>query len=138
MVLLATKARPAGTTELSEIEFEGPALSTLTFVTVADVKVLPTLSVVTTRRSYRPSVTAVVSQPTEYGVVASLEIVVHVPVPAGELWNVAELTPDAASAEFEEIATAAPWTFALDAGTVSDPVGLVESFVNVTVVVVEV
>ena len=46
----------------------------------------------------------------------SAAMVVQVPAPAGELWNVAEPTPAPASAEFEETVTAAPRTLAAAAG----------------------
>ena len=58
-------------------------------------------------------------------------MVVHVPAPVGERWNRAEATPDPPSAEFELTATELPRMLAAAVGAVIDPVGLVESFVNV-------
>src|SRR5580765_4970053 len=63
---------------------------------------------------------------------------VQVPAPAGERWNWAEATPEPPSAEFDETVTLDPLTFALAAGAVTEPVGLVESFVNVKTVAFEV
>src|SRR5436190_10203764 len=63
---------------------------------------------------------------------------VHVPAPAGERWNCAEATPEPGSAEFEETATDEPRTLAELDGAVSDPVGFVESFVNVRTVAFDV
>jgi hypothetical protein len=83
-------------------------------------------------------VTAVEFQDAEYGDVVSVAIVDHELAPAAEYWNAAEATPEPASAELEETVTAAPCTLALAAGAVTDPVGGVESFVNVRVVVEEV
>ena len=77
---------------------------------------------------------SVVSQLTEYGLVVSVAIVVQVPAPCGEDWNAADATPEPLSAESEETVTM-PFTVALEAGAVSAPVGFVESFVNVSVVV---
>src|ERR1700730_3505443 len=59
---------------------------------------------------------------------------VQTPAPAGERWKVALATPEPPSAELEETATALPRTFALAAGAVIEPVGLVESFVKVSTV----
>ena len=56
----------------------GAVLSTRTVI-VAEVKVLPALSVVTTRRSYWPSACAVVSQLAVW--------FVQVPAAIGERWN---------------------------------------------------
>jgi hypothetical protein len=56
----------------------GSVLSTRTVI-VADVNVLPASSVVTTRRSYWPSVCPVVSQLAAW--------FVQLPAPIGERWN---------------------------------------------------
>src|SRR5947209_4662458 len=61
--------------------------STRTLATVADVAVLPTLSVVTTRRSYSPSDRPVVSQLTAYGDVVSVAIEDQLLAPAAEYWK---------------------------------------------------
>ena len=52
---------------------------------------------------------------------------VQTPAPAGERWNCAFATPEPPSAEFELTVTAAPPTFALAAGAVTEPVGFVLS-----------
>ncbi len=52
---------------------------------------------------------------------------VQTPAPAGERWNWAEATPEPASAEFELTVTAFPRTFALAAGAVIAPEGIVLS-----------
>jgi hypothetical protein len=80
-----------------------------------------------------------VSQVTPYGeVVSAALIVVQVPAPAGDRWNSADATPEPPSAEFDVTETLAPLTLALEAGAVIDPVGAVESFVNVRTVALEV
>ena len=56
----------------------GAVLSTRTFVRSAETPVFPAWSVATTRRSYRPSAFAVVSQLSGTSL--------HVPAPAGEPW----------------------------------------------------
>src|SRR3954463_13838214 len=56
---------------------------------------------------------------------------VQTPAPAAERWNWALPTPEPPSPEFEVTATELPRTFALEAGAVMAPVGLVESFVKV-------
>src|SRR2546423_1710893 len=57
---------------------------------------------------------------------------VQVPAPAGERWNWTVATPEPASAaSVEETATDVPETLALAAGAVTEPVGFVESLVNV-------
>ena len=66
--------------------------------------------------------------------VSAAPMVVQVPAPAGERWNWALATPAPPSAELEETVTALPRTFALEAGAVIAPVGLVESFVKVRTV----
>ena len=63
----------------------GSVLSTR-IVIVAEVKALPALSVVGTRRSYWPSATVVVSQLAAW--------FVQVPAPAGERWNWTVATPE--------------------------------------------
>ena len=63
----------------------GAVLSTRTVI-VAEVWVLPALSVVRTRRSYWPSACAVVSQLAAW--------FVQVPAPIGERWNWTVATPD--------------------------------------------
>jgi hypothetical protein len=79
-----------------------------------------------------------VFQVAEYGVVVSVAIVVHELAPAAERWKAAFRTPEPASAESEVTDTVVPRTFADAAGAVTEPVGLVESFVNVRLVVVAV
>ena len=65
---------------------------------VAELPVLPAASVATARKSYRPSVTVVVSKETEYGEVVSAEpTFVHEPAPAGERWNCTWATYESAS-----------------------------------------
>jgi len=71
-------------------------------------------------------------------VVSAEPMFVHVPAPAGERWNWAEATPEPPSAEFDDTVTALPRTLALAAGAVIEPVGLVESFVNVRTVAFDV
>src|SRR5882762_3344210 len=64
---------------------------------------------------------------------------VQVPAPAGERWNCTEARPEPPSAaSLEEIATALPRTIAAAAGAVTEPVGLTESFVNVSTVAFDV
>src|SRR5919198_1922802 len=64
---------------------------------------------------------------------------VQLPAPAGERWNWTDATPEAPSAaSLEETATELPRTFAAAAGAVTDPVGFVESSVNVRTVGFEV
>jgi hypothetical protein len=80
-----------------------------------------------------------VSQLTEYGEVVSAEpMFVQVPAPAGERWNWAEATPEPPSAEFDDTVTELPRTTADAEGVVTDPVGLVESFVKVRTVAFDV
>ena len=50
-------------------------------------------SEITSRRSYCPSATAVVSNETDHGEATAVPIVVHVPAPCGERWNATEATP---------------------------------------------
>ena len=69
-------------------------------------------------------------QPTEYGALASVPMVVQAPPPAGRRWNSAEATPEPESAESEETATEAPRRAAPSAGAVSEPVGAVSPKVN--------
>ena len=102
-------------------------LSTRTVI-VAEVKVLPASSVVTTRRSYWPSACAVVSQLAAW--------FVQVPAPAGERWKVTVSTPEPpGSAELLVRATVLR-TLAASAGAVIEPVGAVLS--TRTVIVAEV
>ncbi len=63
----------------------GRVLSTR-IVIAAEVKALPALSVVVTRRSYWPSATVVVSKLAVW--------LVQVPAPAGERWNWTVATPE--------------------------------------------
>jgi hypothetical protein len=114
-------------------ELVGAVLSTRTLAIVAELKVLPALSDVTALRSYNPSETAVVSQLIEYGLVESLDIVVQVPVPAGERWNVALATPEPPSAELE-VRLIVPFTIAAAAGAVRLPVGAVLSTLTLATV----
>ena len=65
----------------------GAVLSTRRLATVSTA-VLPTVSVATARRSYRPSATAPVFQLAVYGTELSVPIVVHVEPPAGARSNV--------------------------------------------------
>ena len=126
---LKEKEAPAelvGSAGCDVIDVFGAALSTVT-VTRADVDELPARSVVTARRSYWPSPTAVVSKATEYGASASESIVVQLPRPSGERWNVTLPTPEPpASVEFEVTAIEAR-TLAPSAGAVIEPVGSVLS-----------
>ena len=86
---------------------------------------MPALSVVTTRRSYRPSLCAVVFQLAAW--------FVHVPAPAGERWNWTVSTPEPpASAELLVSATV-PRIAAASAGNVTVPVGSVLSTRTCTV-----
>ena len=55
-------------------------------------------SEITSRRSYWPSATAVVSNETDHGAEVAVPIVVHVPAPCGERWNATEATPAPGSA----------------------------------------
>jgi hypothetical protein len=120
-------------TDGAVMDVAGPVLSTLTLVIKALMNVLPALSVVVTRRSYRPSVKVVVFQVAEYGLVVSVEIVVQVLAPAVERAKIAEATPEPPlSAESEVMLTALPFTMALAAGAVMEPVGLVLSTVTTT------
>src|SRR5919204_218130 len=108
-------------------EPDGLLLSTRTLPTAAEATLLPALSVVTTRRSYRPSLTAVVSKLTPYGeVVSTAPMFVQLPAPAGDRWNWAEATPEPASAEFESTEIV-PRTTAPPLGAVTEPVGFVLS-----------
>ena len=68
--------------------------------------------------------------------VSAAPMFVQTPAPAGERWNWALATPEPPSAELEETATELPRTFALEAGAVIAPVGLVESLVKVRTVAV--
>jgi hypothetical protein len=113
------------------IEEVGAVLSTRTLVMVPELKVLPALSVVTTLKSYSPSVRVVVFSEAEYGLVVSVLMVVQVLVPAGLRWKAAEATPEVTSAE-SEVRLIVPLTVAEAAGAVRLPVGLVLSTVTVT------
>ena len=96
----------------------GSVLSTRTVI-AAEVKALPALSVVTTRRSYWPSACAVVSQLAAW--------FVQVPAPVGERWNWTVSTPEPpASAELLVSATV-PRTFGGVGRAVTVPVGSVLS-----------
>src|SRR5687768_4321333 len=89
------------------------------------------LSIVTARRSKSPSASAVVSQLTEYGAVASVSMAVQAPPPAGRRSNPAEATPEPESAELDET-TSVPVTNAPSPGAVRAPVGSVRSTVTST------
>src|SRR5579884_945046 len=111
----------------------GFVLSTVT-VTSDDVVALPAASVVTTRRSYCPSASDVVSHVTFQPPAAleSVPIVVHVFAPCGERWNAAEATPEPpVSAESEETITDEPATYAPALGAVTEPVGAFASTITV-------
>ena len=95
----------------------GRVLSTR-MVIAAEVKALPALSVVVTRRSYWPSATVVVSKLAAW--------FVQVPAPAEERWNWTVATPEPASAELL-VSAIVPRTFAPAAGVVTAPVGAVLS-----------
>ena len=95
----------------------GRVLSTR-IVIAAEVKALPALSVVVTRRSYWPSATVVVSKLAAW--------LVQVPAPAGDPWNWTVATPEPASAELL-VSAIVPRTFAPAAGAVTAPVGAVLS-----------
>ena len=64
-----------------------------------------------------------------------MPIVVHVPAPAGERWNTADVTPEPASAGLEDTVTLLPCSTAPAAGAVTEPVGEVESLVKMSDVV---
>ena len=69
----------------------------------------------------------VVFQLAEYGpLVSAAPRSVHVPAPAGDVWNCAEATPVPASAE-SEVTLTVPLTSAPLAGAVTEPVGSVVS-----------
>ena len=71
----------------------GAVLSMRRLATTAGAaSAFPAVSVATERKSYRPSVTLVVSNETEYGEAPSVPIVVQEPPPAGRRWNATELT----------------------------------------------
>ncbi len=72
----------------------------------------------------------------EYGLEVSVWIVAQVLAPAGEYWNVADATPESASAELDDTVTAPPRTHAFAFGAVSDPVGATVSIENVRVLLV--
>jgi hypothetical protein len=95
----------------------GSVLSTR-MVRALEVNALPALSVVTTRRSYCPSPSSVVSKLAAW--------LVQVPAPAGERWNWTAATPEPASAELL-VSAIVPRTFAAAAGLVTEPVGSVLS-----------
>ena len=95
----------------------GSVLSTRTVIT-GDVKTLPALSVVTTRRSYWPSAASVVSQLAAW--------FVQLPAPAGERWKTTVSRPEPASAESDVSATV-PRRSVAAAGAVIEPVGSVLS-----------
>ena len=104
----------------------GAVLSTRTVVS-AEVTWFPALSVVTTWRSYSPSVTPVVTQLAAKGdVVSAAATLVHVLAPEGDRWNSAEATPEPVSAEFEVTENVARM-FAEATGAVIEPVGAVLS-----------
>jgi hypothetical protein len=100
----------------------GAVWSTST-VTVPDVKELPALSVVVTRRSYGPSATASGPDAVSQGA----GVAVHVPAPAGLRSKTTVATPEPASAESPVSATGATPISAPLAGAVTEPVGLVLS-----------
>src|SRR6059036_636810 len=83
---------PTGLPGLSIVAL-GAVLSMRRLATTAGAaSAFPAVSVATERKSYRPSVTLVVSNETEYGKVPSVPIVVQEPPPAGRRWNATELT----------------------------------------------
>ena len=120
--MLRTLAASAG----AVTEPVGLVLSTRTVI-VAEVWVLPALSVVTTRRSYWPSACAVVSQLAAW--------FVHVPALIGERWNWTVARPEPPSAALLVSETVFR-RLAASAGAVIEPVGFVLS--TRTVIVAEV
>src|SRR5213083_634502 len=85
---------PTGLPGLSIVAL-GAVLSMRRLATTAgDASAFPALSVATERKSYRPSVTLVVSNETEYGEAPSVPIVVHELPPAARRWNATESTPE--------------------------------------------
>src|SRR6266542_303347 len=92
-------------------------------------KLLSTVSVVVTRRSYWPLATVVVSQLAWYGLVGSAGPRLENAPPCGASWNCAAATPEPASVESEVTVTVPP-TVPAD-GAVIDPVGGAVSTVNV-------
>src|SRR5216683_7651629 len=85
---------PTGLPGLSIVAL-GAVLSMRRLATSAGaVSSFPAVSVATERKSYRPSVTVVVSKEMEYGEVPSVPIVVHEPPPAGRRWNATALMPE--------------------------------------------
>ena len=100
------------------IEPVGLVLSTRTVI-VAEVKELPALSVVTTRRSYWPSACRVVFQLAAW--------FVQVPAPIGERWNWTVATPEPPASAELLVRPTVPRRFAAAAGAVTEPVGFVPS-----------
>ena len=113
-IVLRTLAASAG----AVIEPVGFVLSTRTVI-VAEVKELPALSVVTTRRSYWPSACRVVFQLAAW--------FVQVPAPIGERWNWTVATPEPPASAELLVRPTVPRTFAAAAGAVTEPVGFVPS-----------
>ena len=86
-----------GSLGCASIVVSGVVLSTSRLATIEEGALLPATSVVTTRRSYRPSETPVVSQLAAYGAVVSVPIVVQVELPAGARWKTTCWTSDSES-----------------------------------------
>ena len=113
-IVLRTLAASAG----AVIEPVGFVLSTRTVI-VAEVKELPALSVVRTRRSYWPSACRVVFQLAAW--------FVQVPAPIGERWNWTVATPEPPASAELLVRPIVPRTLAAAAGAVTEPVGFVPS-----------
>ncbi len=113
-IVLRTLAASAG----AVIDPVGFVLSTRTVI-VAEVKELPALSVVTTRRSYWPSACRVVFQLAAW--------FVQVPAPIGERWNWTVATPEPPASAELLVRPTVPRMFAAAAGAVTEPVGFVPS-----------
>ena len=118
LLVSVTVPRMSAASAGAVIEPVGFVLSTRT-VTVAEVKELPALSVVTTRRSYWPSACRLVFQLAAW--------FVQVPAPIGERWNWTVATPEPPASEELLVSETVPWTLAASAGAVTEPVGLVPS-----------
>src|SRR5204862_123090 len=89
---------------------------------------LPAASRTTTRRSYEPLASEVVSQVASYGEPVAVATSVYAPPPAGRTWKVTDATPEPESEASAARATAGPPTVAPDEGCVSEPAEeLVES-----------
>src|SRR5262245_53569167 len=84
---------PSSLSPESSMSAEGRVLSTCT-ETLSDTAELPNPSVVTTRRSYAPSPTSVVSHVTLQGDRVTLPMGSQLPAPAAETSNETDATPE--------------------------------------------